>query len=222
MVLDVSPTRMELLRLRKRLAIAVRGHKLLKDKLDELIRNLMAMMREAEDLRGEVNRRLSGARGLLSVAGYSFFPEALAAALAAPGVALGIAVGKKQILNISVPLFSLKQDRPSARTHGFAQTSPGVDAALEEYRTALAHVMDLARYEKSIYLVAREIMTTRRRVNALEYILIPNIRDTLRYITMKLDEIERNTKSQLMRIKDVVRAPKAPSSAYPGVSKHPM
>ncbi|TFH38114.1 MAG: V-type ATP synthase subunit D [Chrysiogenales bacterium] len=222
MVLDVSPTRMELLRLKKRLAIAIRGHKLLKDKLDELIRNLLALIREASDLAGEIDRRIRGTRRDLAVARHSFFPEALSAALAAPGRPLSISIGKRQVLNVTVPLFSLSDGGPAARTHGFAQTSPGVDAALEEYRSMLEGILALAQKEKGIYLIAREIMTTRRRVNALEYILIPNVRDTIRYITMKLDEIERNTKAQLMRIKDVVRAPKAPSSAYPGTSKHPI
>ena len=220
MLLDVSPTRMELLRLKKKLLIARRGHKLLKDKLDELVRRLLALVREVAGLRGEVNGILSEARDYLAMANDPFFPEALSQALEPVGERLSAGVTITQVLNIHVPEFTLQMSDTGTPRGGFTYTSAALDRSMDRYRTGLENLVVLSHKEKSMYLIAAEIQRTRRRVNALEYILIPNIEETIAFISMKLDELERNTKAQLMRIKDVVRAPKAPTSAYPGVGKY--
>ncbi|MBN1533027.1 MAG: V-type ATP synthase subunit D [Spirochaetes bacterium] len=222
MILDVSPTRMELQRLKKRLLMARRGHKLLKDKLDELVRQLLALVREVSGLRQRVNAALREAGDYMVLAEDAYFPEALQLALEPQGRALEVDIAVTMLLNIGIPEFV---PRPAAAwgRGGFVRTSPALDRSLELYGSVLADLAALSHKEKGIFMIADEIQRTRRRVNALEYILIPNIGDTIRYISMKLDELERNSKAQLMRIKDVVRAPKAPSSAYPGAAgKYPL
>ena len=221
MLIDVSPTRMELLRLKKRLAIAVRGHKLLKDKLDEFIRIMLILIKEVDGLRREIDEKISEANRYIILAGNLTFPEALSSAMMVSEKKIHIEVSHKQILNIRVPLF-LTESTGGYRSYGFAQASAGLDYALNIFDQAREKLIELSEKERSIQLVADEIQKTRRRVNALEYILIPNIEETIKYITMKLEEHERNNQTQLMRVKDIIRAPQAPTSAYPGVEKfHP-
>ncbi len=222
MRLDVSPTRMELLRLKKRRAIAVRGHKLLKDKLDEFVRQLLALVKEVAGMRKNIDSMLRESREYLSLAGAATFPESVTAALSASEKTKFITVTMKQILNIRVPEYAVNEAAGAGRGYGFAQTSVGIDTSLEKFEDASREIIRLAEKEKAIQMIAEEIQKTRRRVNALEYILIPNLEETIQFISMKLEEHERNTKTQLMRIKDVVRAPKAQTSAYPGRGKFPL
>jgi len=217
MILDVSPTRMELLKLKKKLSIARRGHKLLKDKLDEFVRIILILVKEVSELRELLDNRFSEASKFMGFAGYITFPEALRTALAASNRELAVNVSLKQLLNLKVPEFRVEEKGSSERSYGFAQTSAGLDYSLELFNEAIMGIVELSQKEKRIEMVAEEIQKTRRRVNALEYILIPNIEETIRYISMKLEEQERNTLTQLMRIKDVVRAPVAHTSAYAGV-----
>lgn len=221
MILDVSPTRMELLKLKKKRSIAKRGHKLLKDKLDEFVRHLLSLVKEIAELRNIIHSEYSRANGYFSMANSSNFPEATTAALSASSMSLTIDTSYKQLLNIRVPRYSVKSDEYS-RSYGFIHTSIGLDFALEIFSQLMRYLIALAEKEKAVQMIAEEIQKTRRRVNALEYILIPNIEETIKYITMKLDENERNNQTQLMRVKDVVRAPKSQSSAYPGAGKYPI
>ena len=221
MLLDVSPTRMELLRLRKRHAIAIRGHKLLKDKLDEFIRIMLARVKQIGELKQSLDRKLEEANRYMTLASHATFPEAVTGALLTTDRKLGVGVTYRQILNISVPEFSVNLGERS-RSYGFVQTSVGVDHALVVFDYALKDLIALAQREKTIQIIADEIRKTRRRVNALEYILIPNIEETIQFISMKLNEQERNRQTQLMRIKEVIRAPAAPTSAYPGVGRYPL
>jgi len=221
MILDISPTRMELLKLRKKLVLARRGHKLLKDKLDELIRLVLKLAREMWQSRALVDAKLAQAGNFMTFAGYVTFPEAVAAALISSGGSSDLEISLVPRLNLRVPEFTLGLDRQSTGGYGFVQTSQGLDYSLSLFREAAQNLVELAGREKQAMMIADEIEKTKRRVNALEYILIPNIEETIRYITMKLEENERNTKTQLMRIKDIVRAPRAQVSAYPGVSRYP-
>ena len=221
MILDISPTRMELMRLKKRLSIAIRGHKLLKNKLDELIRIMLTLVKDALQLRKKTDDKFAEANRYMAVAGSSTSPETLNAALMVSEKKLKIDLKYRQIFNIKVPEFSARSTQgPSS--YGFAQTSVGLDFALEIFDKTVKQLIELSEKEKKIQLIGDEIQKTRRRVNALEYILIPNIEETLKYIRMKLEERERDNQTQLMRVKDVVRAPLAPTSAYPGSSKSPL
>ena len=221
MIADISPTRMELLRLKKRLMVAQRGHKLLKDKLDELIRRLLLLVRELAELRAKINEQYAGVTQNMGLARHFSFPEAVEAALMVPGRALSIRVDYVHVLNLNVPQYIVDMDERT-RTWGFSQTSSALDHAMDIFDSMIQEVVVLAQKEKAVQMMAEEIRKTRRRVNALEYILIPDIEETIRYIKMKLDEQERNSQTQLMRIKDIVRAPRAQTSAYPGAVKYPV
>lgn len=221
MILDISPTRMELLRLKKRLSIAIRGHKLLKNKLDELIRIMLALVKDTLELRKKTDDKFAEANRYMAVAGSSTSTEILNAALMVSERRIKIDLKYRQIFNIKVPEFSAQSIKGSG-SYGFAQTSAGLDFALEIFDKTVKQLIELSEKEKKVQLIGDEIQKTRRRVNALEYILIPNIKETLKYITMKLEERERDNQTQLMRVKDVVRAPMAPTSAYPGSLKYPL
>lgn len=221
MILDISPTRMELMRLKKRLSIAIRGHKLLKNKLDELIRIMLTLVKDALQLRKKTDDKFAEANRYMAVAGSSTSPKTLNAALMVSERRMKIDLKYRQIFNIKVPEFSVRSTK-GLSSYGFAQTSVGLDFALEIFDKTVKQLIELSEKEKKIQLIGDEIQKTRRRVNALEYILIPNIKETLKYIRMKLEERERDNQTQLMRVKDVVRAPLAPTSAYPGILKSPL
>jgi V/A-type H+-transporting ATPase subunit D len=145
----------------------------------------------------------------------------MTSALITTGRKISVEVQYRQLLNIKVPEFSADREE-SVRSYGFAQTSIGLDHGLAILDEVLKDLIKLSQQEKTIQMIADEIQKTRRRVNALEYLLIPNIEETIKYISMKLEEQERNRQTQLMRIKEVIRAPMAPTSAYPGVGKYPL
>lgn len=219
MILDVSPTRMELLKLKRKETIARKGHKLLKDKLDELIRKILEQVKEIARLRSEVDEAMGEYRVMMAMAEQALFPSAARSALVCSGRSLEIQVGYRFILNLRVPVYQAVLAGDRAVGYGSAQTSAALDLAHERFMAVVGKQVELAAKEKTVQILAEEITRTRRRVNALEYILIPDIGDTLKYIAMKLDEQERNTQVQLMRIKDVVRAPLAPTTAFPGSAK---
>lgn len=218
MLYDVSPTRMELLKLRRKLAIAQRGHKLLKDKLDELVRIMISLVKEVTDLRDSTDMEMRKSMRLMNFAGFSTFPESASAAMSAPDTALEVEMTMTPLLNLRIPRFSIPGDPSAHRGTSFAQTPAALDESAELFAGALKMLAELAAKEKEIRLVADEIEKTRRRVNALEYILIPGISESIKFISMKIEETERNTLVRLMRIKDIVRAPRSHSSAYPGPS----
>ncbi len=205
MKLNVNATRMELLRLRKRTRIAKRGHKLLKDKQDELMERLLAMTKKVEELREKVERELALITKKFLLARAGMEPDFLEEALFIPTKQVEVELEERNLLNVKVPV--LKQS-VSGRiiSYGYYDTSPELDAALYSLDKVISDLLELAVMEKTLELIAVEIEKTRRRVNALEYILIPNLEETLRYIVMKLSEIERSALSRLMRIKDIVRA----------------
>jgi len=206
MAIDVSATRMELLRLRRRLQIARKGHKLLKDKQDELIRILMELVRQAEELRSQTAEKIAQGRSLFLVAAHSTFPEAAPVALDVTGEIASVEIKQRTILNVKVPEFTMAEVSLE-RSSGFLQTSAGVDAAGAIFRESMSLLAKLAETEKKVYRIADEIQRTRRRVNALEYILIPELQGSVRFITLKLDEVERSRKTQLLRLKDIIRTP---------------
>ncbi len=206
-VLNVSPTRMELTRLKTRLKTATRGHKLLKDKLDEMMKTFLDIVREDRALRIKVEQALTAAYSRFAVASAVMSPEMLEQSLLYPKQSVSLEMSFVNIMSVNVPKYAvrLKNDEPSEIfPYGFAATSGELDAAVSELNDALELMLRLAEVEKSAQLLASEIEKTRRRVNALEYVMIPQTQETIRYIVMKLDENERGNLSRLMKVKDMM------------------
>ena len=199
--LNVNPTRMELSQLKKKLASARRGHKLLKDKRDELMRQFMILIKENRQLRTEVEQAIAQANRYMAVAGSVMQKEALETALMLPKQEVELEV------SVYIPEFTAKyrtDDTNDIYSYGTAFTSIDLDGAVSALSEVFPKMIRLAEVEKACQLMADEIEKTRRRVNALEHIMIPDYEETIRYITMKLSENERSTTTSLMKVKDMV------------------
>jgi len=207
MRLNVSATRMQLLRLRKRLAIARRGHKLLKDKQDELMRRFMELVKTVKGQRAEVEKALHEAFQSFLLARSTMPDQLVEEAISLPNMKLRLGVSQRQIMNVRIPVLE-PSVTGTVRCYGYATTSGDLDIALNFLGGALEQSLKLAEAEKTLQLLADEIEKTRRRVNALEYTLIPNLAETIRYITMKLGEMERSNLSRMMRIKSIIQKEK--------------
>ncbi|TJX68149.1 V-type ATP synthase subunit D [Soehngenia saccharolytica] len=207
-VLEVNPTRMELTRLKDRLKTATRGHKLLKDKQDELMRRFIELIKENKRLREEVEKELKEAFEAFLLASAVMSPEILEEAVAFPKESISVDIKKKNVMSVRVPVMnfirSLENDEGSIYPYGFAQTSPELDEAISKLYGIMPKLLELAEVEKACQLMADEIEKTRRRVNALEYRTIPELEETIRFIRMKLDENERSTIVRLMKVKDII------------------
>jgi len=195
---------MQLLRLKKRLAIARRGHKLLKDKQEELMRILLGLVAEVREHRQRVERDTARILGRFAIARAAYGAEALDEAVMLPSKRVSVSVTTKQIMNVKVPVFH-KEISGRTRCYGFATTSGELDFALDELDDLLDSLLILAEKEKSLELLADELGRTRRRVNALEFVLIPNIEETVKFICLKLAEAERGDLTSLMRVKEIIR-----------------
>lgn len=205
--INVNPTRMELNKLKKKLQSAKRGHKLLKDKRDELMRQFMILIRENKQLRIEVENAISEANKYMIIAGSVMQKEILETALMLPKQEVQIDIEQKNIMSVCVPKFRTiyKSDNESdIYSYGMAFTSIELDDAVNALNKVFPKMIRLAEIEKTCQLMADEIEKTRRRVNALEHIMIPDYEETIKYITMKLSENERNTTTSLMKVKDIV------------------
>lgn len=206
-VMRVNPTRMELTRLKKQLKTASRGHKLLKDKRDELMKQFLDIVRENKKLREEVERLLGRANDSFLLARAQMSAEALEAAIIFPSQSVRLGVSSKNVMSVEVPVLKFQMnntDTSAIYPYGFAGTSPQLDGAIDALSGALGPMLTLAQQEKSAQLLAQEIEKTRRRVNALEHVMIPNLQDTIKSITMKLDENERGNLTRLMKVKDMM------------------
>jgi V/A-type H+-transporting ATPase subunit D len=202
----VNPTRMELTRLKKRLKVAQRGHKLLKDKQDELIKKFIDMVKRNKALRDEVEIELKAALKNFVMARAMMSGESLEASLMYPLGRFDVEVGKRNIMSVMVPTIKAisKEEQGARLPYGFVATSGELDNAISILSGMMQKLMELAEVEKSCQLMASEIEKTRRRVNALEHIMIPQMIEKIKYITMKLDENERGNLTRLMKIKDMV------------------
>lgn len=203
----VNPTRMELTRLKKKLTTAVRGHKLLKDKRDELMRQFLDLVRENKELREKIEKSIEQANKNFVLARASMSDEALNAALLAPKQEVSIEVDTQNIMSVDIPVFKTKtrtSDENDIYSYGYAFTSSDLDDAVKSLAGVLPDLLRLAECEKSCAMLADEIEKTRRRVNALEHVMIPETRENIKYITMKLDENERSTQIRLMKVKDMM------------------
>ena len=203
----VNPTRMELTRLKKKLATAIRGHKLLKDKRDELMRQFLDLVRENKALREKVEAGIAAANQNFVLARSGMTDEALNVALMAPKQEVYLETETKNVMSVEIPVFKYKtrtSDPNDIYSYGFAFTSSDLDDAVKSLADLLPDMLRLAECEKSCQLMAAEIEKTRRRVNALEHVMIPDTQQNIRYITMKLDENERANTIRLMKVKDML------------------
>ncbi|MBQ8388465.1 MAG: V-type ATP synthase subunit D [Clostridia bacterium] len=211
----VNPTRMELKKLKTRYDTARRGHKLLKDKRDELMRQFLSVVREDKELRESVEKRLSTSYGSFSAANAVSSPKMLEEALILPKKEGQLSVGYKNMMSVTVPVFDLtmlSEGGSDSYNYGLAFTSGGLDDSLRELNSLLGDLVRMAELEKTAQLLAEEIERTRRRVNALEHIMMPRYLEAIKRIKMKLDENERGNTTRLMKVKDMMLAAQLASS----------
>lgn len=203
----VNPTRMELTRLKRKLVTATRGHKLLKDKRDELMRQFLDLVRENKALRERVEQGIASANKNFVLARAGMSDEILNVALMAPKQEVYLESDTRNVMSVEIPVFHYKtrtSDENDIYSYGFAFTSSDLDGAVKSLADLLPDMLRLAECEKSCQLMAAEIEKTRRRVNALEHVMIPQMKESIKYITMKLDENERSTQIRLMKVKDMM------------------
>jgi V/A-type H+-transporting ATPase subunit D len=204
---QVNPTRMELTKLKKKLKTAVRGHKLLKDKRDELMRQFLDLVRENKTLREKVEEGIKSANKNFVLARAGMEDEAMNVALMAPRQEVYLEAGIKNVMSVEIPTFEYNTRTPDANDiycYGYAFTSSDLDGAVKSLADILPDMLRLSEVEKSCQLMAAEIEKTRRRVNALEHVMIPEMEANIKYIVMKLDENERSTQIRLMKVKDMM------------------
>ncbi len=204
---QVNPTRMELTRLKKKLTTAIKGHRLLKDKRDELMREFLDLVRVNMELRQKVESKIQAANLNFVLAKSAMSEETLQDALMAPKQEVQLSVGSKNVMSVDIPVFDYTTrtaDTNDIYSYGFAFTSSDLDDAVSSLADVFPEMLKLAEVEKSCQLMAAEIEKTRRRVNALEHVIIPETQQGIRFITMKLDENERSTQVRLMKVKDMM------------------
>ncbi len=201
MRLAVNPNRMELLRLRRRLVLAERGHKLLKDKLEEIMRRFLQLVQELYNLQEAVSLKLKKIFLSFSLVRTRDSRKDLERLI--PKGKLVLATKKERIFNLTIPRFEIEEKEVS--DYDFLNTESELDIGLKKTQELLEDLMEMARLWKAVELLSHEIEVTRRRVNALEHILIPSIKETIGYISSRLEEMERSYQVQLMRVKEIVR-----------------
>lgn len=211
--LNVNPTRMELTRLKGRLKTAQRGHKLMKDKQDELMKKFIDYVKKNKELREDVESELTAAFKNFLIARAVMSSEVLEEAIMYPTQKINLEMSTKNIMSVNSPVFNLvreeNKEASSVYPYGFVTTSAELDGAIYSLQKVFDKLIELAQVEKTCQLMANEIEKTRRRVNALEYVMIPQLIETVKYITMKLDENERGSRVRLMKVKDMMEAQKA-------------
>ena len=202
----INPTRMELTRLKGRLKTAQRGHKLLKDKRDELMKQFLEIVRENKRLREQAEAALESAYQNFIIARAVMSESTLAEALMIPQQSVAVKVKNRNIMSVNVPVFDFQKEEGSGDIYpyGTAFTSGELDSAMNSFSDAMEPLLRLAESEKTAQLLAQEIERTRRRVNALENVMIPNYQETIKFIAMKLEENERASTTRLMKVKDMV------------------
>ncbi len=203
----VNPTRMELKKYKAKLQTARRGHKLLKDKRDELMKQFLDTVREAKELREELSRRFENVYNKFETAAALTDPKMMTEALLLPGAEGELSVSRRNVMSVYVPVFDYEVKTSGdvgGAGYGYAFTSGSLDEASKAITEVSADLVKLAELEKSALLMCDEIERTRRRVNALEYIMIPQYQETVKFITMKLDENERSSQTRLMKVKDMM------------------
>ncbi len=202
MRLNVNPNRMELLRLRRRLVLAERGHKLLKDKLEEIMRRFLEIMRRLSDIQSSISPKWN--KVLLSFGFVRGRNAQKKLERLLPEGELSLDIKKEKVCNLSIPKFSIEDWTIS--DYDLLNTESELDVGVKKMQELMEDLLEMAQLWKAVELLSREIEVTRRRVNALEHILIPNIKETIQYISNRLEEMERSYQVQLMRVKEIVRS----------------
>ena len=202
--MNVNPTRMELTRLKRELATAKRGHKLLKDKQDEMVRQFMNLIKQNRELRIKIENELSVISSTFNSARLKMSYAGLMEALMVPSQNIQVETSSRTIMNMSVPSLNVKTDDSIDITYGFAFTPCELDDSVIKLSNLVSSMVKLAEIEKSCDMLAGEIEKTRRRVNAIEYVLVPNLEDTIHFITMKLEDNERSNIIRLMKSKEII------------------
>lgn len=203
--LNVNPTRMELRRLKNRLKTAVRGHKLLKDKADEMVRRFMLYIRENKRLREEVEGELKASLNSFMLARAVSSDAVIEEAVAMPGTSVRLRTSSKNIMSVEVPVFEIEEGETSELyPYSFAGVTSELDDSIASLSGLMPKLLKLAEVEKTCNMLADEIEKNRRRVNALEYVMIPQLEETIKYISMKLDENERGATTRLMKVKSML------------------
>lgn len=220
-LLRVNPTRMALMDLKRRTTAAVRGHKLLKDKQDGLMQQFMKIIRDAKTLRQRVERELSGAFTSFLMASAWLSDAEVENALSSPQATIELHVETKSVMSVKIPFFALRKEG-TIKTYGYAQTNMLLDRAIDAFDALFELLIDLAQIEKQAEAMAIELETTRRRVNALEHKMIPDLKDTVKYIKMKLDESERSAIIATMRIKAAIEREEAAKQPAPLPERTPV
>lgn len=206
MAISYKPTRMEMSRLKKRLVTARRGHKLMKDKRDETVRRFITFVRRNRELRERVEKLMSEAMQSFVIAKATMSTSAVEEALCYPAAPAGIEVGSGKVLSVEVPKFTFIPKQSSGLPYGVLGTSSELDTAVRKFSELMPLLIELAEVEKTCNLLADEIEKTRRRVNALEYVMIPQLEEAIHAISMKLDENERGNLTRLMKTKEMLKA----------------
>ncbi len=205
MRLRANPNRMQLLRLKRRLVLARRGHKLLKDKQEELMRRFLGLVHHVRDLRAGVESELALAHRAFVSARFEMDGSAMDSALAFSRRLVEVRADREQVMNLKIPKFRIEFPEQAELGYGYLETTADLDRALGMYAAVLPKLVRLAETEKAVQLIAVELEKTRRRVNALEYILVPSLEETIRFISDRLSELERANATQLMKVKEIVR-----------------
>lgn len=206
-IMNVNPTRMQLTKLKKQLTTAVRGHKMLKDKRDELMRQFLDLVRENRELREKIEKELSECNAHFVNASAVMSKQALDASLMSPKQQVTIEVESHNIMSVETPVFTVgtrTNDKGDIFPYGFAFTSFELDDAVMSLEKLLPDLIKLAQIEKSCEMMSAEIEKTRRRVNSLEHVMIPRYQETIKYISMKLEENDRSSRTRLMKVKDML------------------
>ena len=206
-VMQVHPTRMELSRLKTRLKTSMRGHSLLKNKRDDLMKKFLEQVRRNKELREQVEQMIMGVYDGFAIAGAVMSPNMLEEALMLPKEQVELDITSQNVMSVDVPVFHFSRsadEEEDISPYGFTYTSGELDDSVAALKKVLPLMLELAQMEKSAQLLAEEIEKTRRRVNALEYVQIPSLQETIKSIAMKLDENERGNLARLMKIKDMM------------------
>ena len=204
--LNVNPTRMELRRLKARLKTAVRGHKLLKDKSDEMIRQFMVYARKNKQLRMETEAALSDALKGFMLARAVSDDQVIEEAVAMPASFVEAEVSTKSVMSVEVTSIKIKERKTQDMfPYSFSSVTAELDDSIVTLNGVVAKMVELAEVEKTCNMLADEIEKNRRRVNALEYVMIPELEETIKYISMKLEEQERSNVVRLMKVKDMIQ-----------------
>lgn len=205
-IMNVNPTRMEVRRLKARLKTATRGHKLLKDKSDETIRRFMIYVKENKKLREEIEGELGNALKYFMLASAVTTSQVMEEAVMMPGYSVQIETGENNVMGVTVPTIAVKEsDHKELYPYSFASVSAELDGSIANLSKLLPKLIRLAEVEKTCNMLADEIEKNRRRVNALEYVMIPQLQETIKYIMMKLDENERASTIRLMKVKSMIQ-----------------